>query len=444
MISLLALVVGAAISVPPIPTINQSAVLDATSPTVSPTFGMVVAVSGDRVVATGPDPSKAGGSVGQIATFEFQPTGEWKPFREMQSVDQTKAGTMVLQRMVMVGSVMLVSEDRRDGGSSSVAAFETFDSNSGWKQQGRLEPPTSSVEPAFGGVIASDGVLAAISTVDMRVLGDKSRTVQPSPKVFLYKRGADGWKGIGFLQRDVALKPTFFGAAISMTPGQVVIGCPKAITAAPHQDLVVGGDAVVVVYRMNADGMWAVDGELKPPADRLDYLGFGSVIASSDSVVAVRMSQVTGQTAAVLVYRRGQTGWVYDGELAPLIDVTPGVGWGISIAIGDGRIIVGDPTALNGDQNPGYVGAFTKDTNGTWSESLRFHPTVAVTAARWGVGIRADGRRVVVARPQSEREGVVPGGALVFMLPPLDATPRPNVAPGSVPASTKSLTAPTP
>ncbi|NDG62255.1 MAG: hypothetical protein EBY29_02135 [Planctomycetes bacterium] len=144
------------------------------------------------------------------------------------------------------------------------------------------------------------------------------------------------------------------------------------------------------------------------------------------------------------MYRRGQTGWVYDGELAPLIDVTPGVGWGISIAIGDGRIIVGDPTALNGDQNPGYVGAFTKDTNGTWSESLRFHPTVAVTAARWGVGIRADGRRVVVARPQSEREGVVPGGALVFMLPPLDATPRPNVAPGSVPASTKSLTAPTP
>lgn len=442
MLSFFSIVVCATLSVPPIPTISQIAILDATSPTVSPTFGMVVAVSGDRVVATGADPSKAGGSVGQIATFVFQPTGEWKPFREMQSVDGVKPGVMVLQRMTMVGSIMLVSEDRRDGGSSTVAAFESAETNSGWKQSGLLEPPTGLPEPAFGGVIVSDGVFAAISTVDMRVLGDKPRTVNPSPKVFLFKRGVDGWKGLGFLQGRDSLKPTFFGAALSMTPNQIVIGCPKAITAAPHQDLVVGGDAVVVIYRMNSDGMWAIDGELKPPPDRLDYLGFGSTIASSDSVVAVRMSQVSGQGSAVLVYRRGETGWVYDGELNPLIDVTPGMGWGISLAITDGRIVVGDPTALNGDKNPGYAGAFTKDNNGTWAESVRFQPNVPVTSARWGVGIRTDGRRVVIARPQNEREGVMPGGALVFMLPPADSTPRPGAPSTSSPASTKSLTAP--
>ncbi len=429
-----------ALAGPPIPTIRQSAVLDATSPTVSPTFGMVVGISGDRVAATGPDPSKTGGSVGQIATFALQPTGDWKPFREMQSVDQTRAGTMVLQRLAMAGEVMLISEDRRDGGSSSVVAFESVENNSGWKQQGRLEPPTGSLETAFGGVIATDGVMAAISTVDMRVLGDKARNVQVSPKVFLFKRGADGWKGIGFLQRDESSKPTFFGAALAMTPNQVVVGCPKAIVAAPHQDLVVGGDAVVVIYRRNADGAWAVDGEIKPPPDRLDYLGFGSTIAASDSVVAVRMSQVPTANAIVLVYRRGQTGWVYDGELAPLIDVTPGAGWGIALAIADDRIVLGDPTALNGDQAPGYVGAFARDSSGTWVESLRFQPTVAVTTARWGVGIRADGRRVVVARPQSEREGIVPGGALLFMLPAAGEVVAPVGGPAMPPAGSRTTT----
>lgn len=444
MLPLFTIVASVSLSVPPIPTLSQSAVLDANSPTVSPTFGMVVGVAGDRVAATGPDPTKTGGSVGQIATFQLGLTGDWKSFREMQSVDQTKIGGMVLQRMVMAGDIMLVSEERRDGGSSAIVAFESTESNSGWKQQGRLDPPSSSIEPAFGGVIATDGVFAAVSTVDMRVLGEKTRTVQESPKVYLFQRGPDGWKGIGFLSRDASLKPTFFGASIAMTSGQVVIGCPKAITAAPHQELVVGGDSVVVVYRMNAQGMWAIDGELRPPPDRLDYLGFGSTIAADDSTVVVRMPQIAGQGqgAIVLVYRRGVSGWVYDGELQPLLDITTGVGWGISLAIADGRIIVGDPTALNGEQSPGYVGVFGKNSSGSWGEALRFKPSVAVTNARWGVGIRADGRRVVVARPQSEREGIVPGGALVFTLPPANPSAIPTLAPTSVPASSQQLIAP--
>ncbi len=443
MLPLFAIVASASLSVPPIPTIGQSAVLDANSPTVSPTFGMVVGIAGDRVAATGPDPTRTGGSVGQIATFQLQLTGDWTPFREMQSVDQAKVGSMVLQRMVMAGNIMLVSEERRDGGSSAVVAFESAESNSGWKQQGRLDPPTSSIEPAFGGVLATDGVFAAVSTVDMRVLGEQTRTVQESPKVYLFKRGPDGWKGIGFLNRDASLKPTFFGASIAMTSGQVVIGCPKAIIAAPHKELVVGGDSVVVVYRMNAQGMWAIDGELKPPPDRLDYLGFGSTIAADESTVVVRMPQVTGGLGViVLVYRRGASGWVYDGQLNPLLDITTGVGWGISLAMADGRIIVGDPTALTGDQAPGYVGVFGKNNSGSWGEALRFKPTVAVTTARWGVGIRADGRRVVVARPQSERDGIVPGGALVFTLPPADPSAIPTVAPTGIPASSQQLIAP--
>lgn len=441
MLSLFVTVASAALLGPPVPTIRETAVLDATSPTVSPTFGMNVAISGDRVTATGPDPSRTGGSIGQIATFQMQPTGAWTAFREMQSCDQVRQGDLVLGRMVMSGDVMLVSEDRRDGRSSDVIAFESSDANSGWKQVMRLEPPSASIEPAFGGVIATDGVLAAISTVDMRVLGEKARTVQASPRVFLFKRGAEGWAGIGFLQRDEAQKPTFFGASLAMTPGQIVIGCPKAIMAAPHQDLVVGGDAVVVVYRLNAAGSWAIDGELRPPAESLDFLGFGSIVAADESTIAVRMSKVTVATASVLVYRRAQTGWVYDGQLTPLIDVTPGVGWGVALAIADGRIIVGDPTALNGDQPPGYVGAFARGKDGNWAESVRLQPSVKVMTARWGVAVRADGRRVVVARPQSEREGIMPGGALVFTLPAADQVPPPTAI-QSVPASTTPLIAP--
>ncbi len=439
----LSVVLSSALSVPPIPSITQTAVLDAPSPTVSPTFGILVGISGSRIVATGADPSKSGGAVGQIATFEFQPTGEWKPFREMQAVEQVLPGEMALGRIALGGSVLLASIERRDGSSSSVATFRSDETNSGWKQEGRLIAPAGAAEPAFGGVLATDGVIVGVSTVDMRVLGELPRTVQVSPKVFLFDHTATGWNGMGYLQREAEKQPTFFGASLAMIPGQVVIGCPKAIPAAPHQKLVTGGDSVVVVYRLNAQGQWAIDGELMPPPERRDYLGFGTVVAADTSVIAVRSAQVTGPGAAVLVYRRTESGWVYDGELVPTIDVTSGAGWGIALGVSDGQILVGDPTALRGDQTPGYVGLFARNARGEWAESLRLTPTVPVTSARWGVALRVDGRRVVVARPQNEREGITPGGAILFTLPVASEIVAPTTKPGTTEASGTPLLAPT-
>lgn len=439
----LALVFTAALAVPPVPSINQTAVLDAPSPTVSPTFGILVGISGGRVVATGADPSRAGGSVGQIATFEFQPTGEWKAFREMQSVEQVMPGEMALGRIAVGGNLLLASVERRDGTSSSVATFQSDATNSGWKQDGRLIAPEGPVEPAFGGVIATDGVVVGVSTVDMRVLGELARTVQVAPKVFLFTHGAEGWRGMGYLQREAEKQPTFFGASLAMIPGQIVIGCPKAIPAAPHQKLVTGGDSVVLVYKVNDQGQWAIDGELAPPPDRLDFLGFGTILAADATTVAVRHAQVTGPGAAVLVYRRGDTGWTYDGELKPLGDVTTGAGWGIALGISQGQIVVGDPTATTAGQSPGYVGCFVRTAPGSWSEALRLLPTVPVATSRWGVALRVDGRRVVVARSQNEREGIMPGGALLFTLPPASETVAPLVTPGETAASSTPLLAPT-
>jgi len=418
---------------PPVPTVSQSAVLDAPSPTVSPTFGMVIGISGDRIVAAGPDPSKEGGSLGQIATFQLQPTGEWSTFKEMQSVDQVRRGAMVLQRLAFAGEQMLVTEDRRDGSSSSVVTFEAAASPSGWRQLSRLEPPSGLPEPAFGATLATDGTIAAIATVDMRVLGDKARTVQAAPKVFLFERIKDGWKGLGFLQREASKQPTFFGASLALAKNTLVIGCPKAIMAAPHQALVQGGDSVVVVYRRSGDGGWALDGELTPPPHRLDYLGFGTTVATDGERIVLRQSQISGSGAEVLVYRRGTTGWVYDGELVPQVDIVRGAGWGITLALADGRIVVGDPTALAGDQMAGYVGVFARSSEGNWGESLRLKPSVAVTSSRWGVSIRADGRRVLVARPASEREGITPGGAILFTLP--EQRDAPPISSGAVSAT---------
>ncbi len=419
---LLSLIVASALATPPVPTISESAVLDAPSPTTSPTFGIIVGIAGDRVIATGPEPSRAGGAVGQVATFELEPTGSWKTYKEMLSIDNTRVGDLVLGRAVIAGESLLVSDERRDGGNSAVFTYERDASPAGWKFSGRLQPLASNAEPAFGGVVASDGSVAAIGTVDQRVLGEAPRTVQESPKVYLFKRGPDGWKGLGYLQRDLAAQPTFFGAAISMSPGQIVVGCPNAIPAAPHQKLVTGGASAAVVYRQNDTGLWAIDGELRAPDGYSDWFGFGVVVASEGDTVVVRMAKISGPGGKVIVFRRSTTGWRCEGELVPLGDVVPGAGWGVALAIADGRIAVGDPTALAG-QETGYVGVFSRRDDGVWGEALRLKATVPVSTARWGVSLRGEGSRIVVARSLSERDGVMTGGALVYNLPPAAQTP---------------------
>lgn len=413
---------AAAVSVP---TISETAVLLAPSPTLSPTFGMVNGISADRIVVTGPEIVRVGGVAGQLATFTLSATGSWDARPEMLALANCRVGDLIMGRIAFAGTTLCVTHERRDGSNSLVEVFEPTDGPSGWVAAGApLAPPGGSVEPAFGSAIATDGRLIAVSCVDQRVLGEKSRIVSPSPKVFLFKAGPAGWSGLGFLQRDVAKDPKFFGASLAMTSGRIVIGCPKAIQPAPKQPLVEGGDSVVCVWS-EASGSWALEAELLPPPG-VPSIGFGQAVAASERHIVVRSNYVTGPGADVFVYRKGDAGWEYDGALALTSDAAKGAAFGASFAIGDDFIVLGDPSA-EVTKGKGVVAVFIRSERG-WVEAARLVPTVKTMSARWGVSIKVDGRRVLVAHPASERDGIAPGGSILFTLPPVREMKVPSPA----------------
>ena len=415
-----------------VPVINETAVLLAPSPTLSPTFGMVNGISGDRIVVTGPEMVRTGGVAGQLATFTLSPMGTWEAIPEMLAMANCRTGDLIMGRVAFAGTTLCVTHERRDGGNSLVEVFEPSASSSGWSASGApLGPPGGSVEPAFGSAIATDGRHIAISCVDQRVLGEKSRIVNPSPKVFLFKAGPAGWSGLGFLQREVAKDPKFFGASLAMTPGRLVIGCPKAIQPAPKQPLVEGGDPVVCVWS-ESSGNWSLEAELTPPPGT-SGLGFGQAVAASDRYIAVRSNYVTSQGADVFVFRKADAGWEYDGSLALSADATKGPAFGASLAVGDDFIVLGDPSA-DFPKGKGIVAVFIRTPSG-WVESARLLPTVKTMSARWGVSVKVDGRRVLVSHPASEREGIAPGGSILFMLPPSAEMKAPQLAPAATSAS---------
>lgn len=422
--------------------IRESAVLLAPSPTLSPTFGMVTGMSGDRVVVTGPENLRVGGAAGQVATFTMGLTGQWTPIAEMQSIADCRPGDLINGRVAFAGSVLCLTHERRDGSNSLVNVLEASPTAaSGWIASGApLAPPSGSSEPAFGSAIATDGTVIAVSCVDQRVLGEKARNVSASPKVFLFRSGPSGWTGLGYLQRDVAKDPKFFGASLAMVPGMLVVGCPKAIQPAPKQPLVQGGDSVVCIWR-ESGGQWNLEAELAPPPGSRG-LAFGQTVAATSDTVVVRSGYVSEPGADVFVYRKGASGWAYDGALALHGSAKPGAAFGAAFAIGEDFIALGDPSA-DSAFGKGVVAVFVRGPQG-WEERARLVPSVKTMSARWGVAIRADGRRVLVGHPASEREGIAPGGGILFTVPPVASMPPVPASQSETAASDVPLGAPSP
>lgn len=161
-------------------------------------------------------------------------------------------------------------------------------------------------------------------------------------------------------------------------------------------------------------------------------MGFGQVVAASERLIAVRAGLVTSQGADVFVYRKSESGWSFDGSLAFSSGAVKGPAFGSAIAAGDDFIVLGDSSAEHAGGR-GLVSVFIRSASG-WSECAILRPTVKTSSARWGVSIKVDGRRVLVGHPANEREGISPGGSILFTIPPAAQLTVPAAGPSSAPA----------
>jgi hypothetical protein len=187
--------------------------------------------------------------------------------------------------------------------------------------------------------------------------------------------------------------------------------------------------AMVCVYRKGADG-WKLEQEIEN-FGLSPWQGFGVNLALQGDLLVVRSINPFNKDDAidVVALRRVGGKWVSDGLLNPGAGVTKGRGYGFTLAIDQGRIIVGDGTAVEGDDKSGRVYVFERGAEG-WDEKWRLGPKVFVSPNSFGNAIAVRWPWVAVGRIRNERLGIEPGGALLYKL---DASP--SAAAGSAPPS---------
>lgn len=399
---------------PAVNAITETLVLQSPLPTVAPAFGNVLEFAGDRLVVTGAVLPRQPGSDGQIVTFQPQPDGAWKAQPQMPQVAGLMPGDFALQRLAVSADTLVTPIVRRQG-SGELAWFARTDGPEAWRSGGTIKAPPGQRRMNFGGAIAMSGDLLAVGEVSVRP-NMKEADYLTCPKVYLFRRTASGWEPQGSLQRDEAKKPWWFGCSLAMDGDTLAVGYPTLLKPFRSEQALGSLEVpMVCVYRRDATG-WKLEQEVPSKGGR-QWLGFGNRIALKGDLMVVHSINPFEEGVDVLVYRRVEGKWLPEGPLKPAGDVSSGRGFGFTLAIMGEAILVGDVSAVEGDDASGRVFVFRRQGE-AWNEVARLKPSVKCMPRSFGSGLAVKAPWVAVGHVRNEASGIEPGGALMFRLDP--------------------------
>jgi len=182
-----------------------------------------------------------------------------------------------------------------------------------------------------------------------------------------------------------------FGTSVAAAGATLVVGAPML------------GGGVAYVYTREA-GAWRETAELRGP-DTQPGDFFGGAVAVTGTTIVVGADD-HDNTGAAYVFTKDSSGWYQTAELAGA-GGRPGSGFGYSVAIGAGTIVVGAPMPVLGI---GTAYVFTQDRRG-WCQVAELRAQDAPVDGFFGFSVTASGPVAVVGDPGDLRGA---GRAYVF------------------------------
>ena len=289
------------------------------SPTAAQGFGNAVAVSGDDVIIAEALNVRTPGYV-----YVYQRTaGGWTEAQRLAASDAA-TGDGFGQALAVAGGDLLVGSSTAGGGLGAVYIFRRNDAGV-WTENGRIMAGNGAEGDGFGGTIAVAGGVALVSASGSR----DSRGM-----VYVFARNEDGeWSEEAQLMAADGQPGDEFGVAAATDGEFALVG---ASGRAERR-------GAAYVYRRGTGGDWTEATTLEPEAGLPVW--FGSAVAVGDGrllIGAPRQDRVAGAVHSyVLEDSSGE--WMADG-IYRAFDDTFG-SFGSSIALAPGEVWIGAPMA---------------------------------------------------------------------------------------------------
>ncbi|MCH7824426.1 MAG: choice-of-anchor B family protein [Acidobacteria bacterium] len=255
-------------------------------------FGSGIGIDGDRLVV-GAELMGAGA----VYVFEKQ-DGSWVQVAKIEAPNGV-AGDLFGTSVGISGDRLIVGAPEVSGGNGAAYVFEMQGDR--WQQVAALSGEGIDNE-RFGASVAIDGDRAIAGApggkIDFFLAGYASSATPGMAHVF--ERGDNGWEPAGRLTGSGAAAGAYFGHAVAIHSGQVMVGAPGA-------NGLIG--AVGLYFYDPAAGNWAQLPGLEP-YDRVPGSYFGASIAFGDDEAFIGAPGAEGRLGRVYHFTRsGLTSW---------------------------------------------------------------------------------------------------------------------------------------
>ncbi|HJU38019.1 MAG TPA: hypothetical protein VJ724_00500, partial [Tahibacter sp.] len=268
----------------------------------------------------------------------------------------------------------------------------------------------------FGGNVAVDGDWAILSNEHVPGSADL-------PTVAAYRRTADGWVFVEYLERTSPHPDDGFGESLALQGDTAVVGS--------YYHRGGGRDSVRVFVRSGTH--WTEQATLRP-GDLGDGDIFGAAVAIDRDTILVgsALHSAAAPRGAAYVFVRNGVAWTEQAKLVAS-DADDGAEFGFSVALaGDVAVVGANNEAYGGTLSAGAAYVFER-SGGTWTQRQKLVADRATSGGYFGISVALrDDTLLVGSLADLTASNVVDGTVYVFGRTTSGWTPQARLRAGDV------------
>ncbi len=374
-------------------------------------FGLRVLISGDLAMVGAPYTNARGLGSGAVWVYA-RAGGDWALQQEVVPSDAS-AGDFFGSSLMVSGDTAIVGAYADDAPVSDCGSAYVFTNSGGaWTEQAKLTASDAAPYDLFGESVAISGDIAVVGAP----LDDGGDEVDCG-SAYVFARPQGAWWEVAKLVAPDATRDDYFGAAVDVDGDTIVVGSSRSTTG--------------TVYVFMPEGAaWSMRQKLMAsdagPGNR-----FGrSVALEGDTLVVGAPPEYVGAeigTGAAYVFSRTGDTWTEQAKLIAA-DAAPDNGFGSSVAIAGGTIVIGasrddseaapDPEyGLDFLTAAGSVYVFSQ-RGGAWTQCAKLTPSDPGTLDLFGSAVSISGDTVIVGAAWNDDPEEDSGAAYLFTVLP--------------------------
>lgn len=353
-------------------------------------MGASIALLGELILVGSPQDQDQGPATGAAYLYQLEPAG-WAQAQKLLASDAAASDNF--GNDVAIGSDFLAVGAPQFFPSSEPGKVHIFTHDgTSWQETQRLTPADMPSMAAFGIALATDSQTLVIGA-------DQPVSPDDVGLVYVFESVQGQWSQVARLSPDDGLGGDYFGTAVDVDGGTLVVGATGADTS--------GANSGAVYIFSRSGGVWQQETKLTAPDGAAGDF-FGQSLAIVGDTILVAAPRHAERTGVVYVYERQAGNWAPSTTLNP--DSLRAGAFGRSVAFDGTSALVGAPLANSLYGTSGILYFFNFDGQ-NWSRVRRLSTRDGNTADFFGFTSDVDGRWAVTGDIRNDDNGTNAGAA---------------------------------